>query len=299
MAADSNFSNVSTLLHFDGANGSTAFTDSGPTPKTSAAVGSAAISTAQSKWGGASLYLNGTNAAITATPDSSFVFGTGDFTIEFWAWKSANGSDGYDRVIHTSSDSIENNGFMVELSSTRGLLMYGMGGFMLPSISLNPNDSAWHHWAIAREVTTLRAFKDGVQIGSSTNSTNVSVAGQLRIGARGTSPGEAYRFNGYLDDLRVTKGVARYTADFTPPTGPFEALVRISGSVADASGAPAARLVRAYREDTGALSASTTSDGTTGAYALDLGHDGAHTLVFYPAGGESLPALVRRGVVPV
>lgn len=75
--------------------------------------------------------------------------------------------------------------------------------------------------------------------------------------------------------------------------------VTLSGNVKDATGSNAARLVRAYREDTGAFAGETTSNGTTGNYSISTEYDGAHTLVFYPAGGESLPALVLRGVVPV
>lgn len=73
----------------------------------------------------------------------------------------------------------------------------------------------------------------------------------------------------------------------------------LSGNVKDATGSNAARLVYAFREDTGALVGSATSNATTGNYSIATEYSGAHTLVFYPAAGESLPAIVHRGVVPV
>lgn len=73
----------------------------------------------------------------------------------------------------------------------------------------------------------------------------------------------------------------------------------LSGNVKDATGTNASRLVRAYREDTGVLAGEATSNGTTGNYSIATEYSGTHTLVFYPGLGESLPALVLRGVTPV
>lgn len=72
----------------------------------------------------------------------------------------------------------------------------------------------------------------------------------------------------------------------------------LSGTVKDSANNAAARTVRVYREDTGVLVGSTTSSATTGAYTITALYSGAHTLAFYPASGESLPALVLSGVIP-
>ena len=90
---------------------------------------------------------------------------------------------------------------------------------------------------------------------------------------------------------------------YTPPAG-FQpefgvVTIALSGTVRDATNALAARKVAAYREDTNALVGTTTSDATTGAYSITTPTDTAHTLVFYPALGENLNALVLRGVLPV
>ena len=85
---------------------------------------------------------------------------------------------------------------------------------------------------------------------------------------------------------------------FNPGIG--EISYTLSGGVEDAAGVSAARLVRAYREDTGALAGSATSNGATGLYSIATTHTGAHTLVFYPAGADAgLGAIVLRGVTPV
>ena len=115
----------------------------------------------------------------------------------------------------------------------------------------------------------------------------------------GRDPGYSRDFAGHLAQVRITKGLARYTAGFTPPTEPFPMAGNFSGTVLDASGAPAARLVRAVREDTGAFGGSATSDTGTGVYVIPATADTPHTLIAYPAAGESLPALTLRGVVPV
>jgi len=76
----------------------------------------------------------------------------------------------------------------------------------------------WYHVAASREGTSLRVFIDGVLVNTSTNSNNMNF-GRLRVGSNGSNTGEW--FHGWMDELRITKGVARYTANFTAPTAPF------------------------------------------------------------------------------
>ena len=87
------FANVSLLLHGDGTNGSTTIVDSSPSPKTVTAVGDAKISTAQSKFGGASIGFDGSGDSLAA-PASISHFGTGDFTIELWIYRNNAGTSG-------------------------------------------------------------------------------------------------------------------------------------------------------------------------------------------------------------
>ena len=210
-ATDTNIREVSLLLHGNGTNGSTTITDSSLTPKTVTAVGNAQISTAQSKFGGGSIAFDGAGDYLTLVNDSSYNL-TADFTIEAWARKTANGANGYDGLVGTSQGS---NSF-VEISSIRGVFVVTANNSESLSYSYNPNDSAWHHYAVVKSGATLRIFIDGVSVASRT------VIGGLDLrNAFIGRYGGIYDFNGYIDDLRITKGVARYTANFTPPTAPF------------------------------------------------------------------------------
>jgi hypothetical protein len=199
------FANVSLLLRGNGSNGSTTFTDASLNNFSITANGTVQISTTQSKYGGASMYFSGSTSNFLSLPSNSAFTLTGDFTIEFWAWKSAAGY--YDCVIGTSSGSAN----FIELTSTRNNFLIYFSSGSVAKTSYNPNDSTWHHYAVSRSGSSVKMYIDGVEVASGTNSTSFDVSGGY-IGKC-----NAFPFNGYIDDLRVTKGVARYTANFTPP----------------------------------------------------------------------------------
>lgn len=212
-ATDPYFASVVSLLHFNGADGSTTFTDQ--TGKVWTPSGGVAIDTDQSKFGGASGLF--TNGKITTPSTADFAFGTGDFTVEVWARPSSGGGD--QAVIDFNSVA---PGFAIYAYFAAG------GGFGAGLI--NRDTSAWikgatgtvvanvqQHIAVSRESGTVRVFVGGTQTAAGTYTANL-VAVPCTIGQNyiGTQP-----YNGHLDDLRVTKGVARYTANFTPPTAAF------------------------------------------------------------------------------
>lgn len=298
MAADAYFSSVSALLHFDGTDASTVVIDNSHNAYTFTAVGAAKLTTVVSRFGGACLDLS-SGGYVQCPASSDFAFGTGDFTIEFWAWKSANGPGGYDTACTTdTSNGSAVDGWSLELSTSRGFLLTSAGVSVVAYGSAAPNDSTWHHWAVTRAGTTLRIFKDGYVVATAAHSGNIAGSGKFGVGRNDVAT--SYPFNGYIDELRITKGVARYTADFTPPTEAFGGapVFALSGTVRDATGALAARRVVAKLEGGTALG-STFSDPVTGAYSIPVTSDSPHTLVFYPADGENLNALVLRGVLPI
>ncbi len=293
MAADPYYTSVVALLHCDGADASTTFTDNGPSPKTFTASGAAQVDTAQSKFGGASLLLDGSSDYVSTPVSSDFAFGTGDFTIEFWARKSANGAGGYDVALTTdTSNGSAVSGWFLELSSSRGFQFWHSSTQVI-SYSTNPNDSTWHHWAVTRGSGTVRVFKDGTQVATSTYSTAIVAAGSFGIG--GSVNSTSYRFAGHIDDLRITKGVARYTAGFSVPTEAFPNYATyITGTVKDSSGANCSRTVRAYRRDTGALLTETTSNATTGAYTLYVIDTECQVVVLDDVSGTVYNDLIAR-----
>lgn len=301
MATDQYFDNVSLLLHFDGANGDTMFSDSSLLPHAVSASGAAAISTAQAKFGGASLAVSG--GAFAAVGSSSRLdVATGDFTAEMWIRPAAIGWSAM--LINKADGTNSGYPFQAYMSASGGLVFRSYNAAVQELFTITTAGAlfavgTWAHVALVRSGSTFTAYINGVGGGSATYAGDLPAnSSSLSIGAynNGVAP-----FYGHIDEVRFTKGVARYATDFTPPTEAFGGPIGIalSGVVQDAAGAPAARLVRAIREDTGAAVGSDTSDAVTGAYIIGTTHAGAHTLIAYPATGESLPALTLRGVMPV
>lgn len=273
MAGDANFTSVSLLLHGDGPDGSTTFTDSSPTPKTITRFGDAQISTAQSKFGGSSIRLDGTGDYIKAPSGAAFSLDA-DYTFEAWVYPLASAV----ACIFDTRTTGPQLSLTVNLNADGNISTY-----------LHPNNynssgasyaaNAWNHIAVSRSGSTGRFFINGTLCGTYSHTVPGNGGNACRIS--GNTDG-ILNFNGYLDDIRITKGIARYTASFTPPTAAFgDRLPQVSGNVKDASGANAARTVRAYRRDTGALVGSATSNGTTGNYTIDCATDAEVTLVAF------------------
>ena len=230
---DLNRSNVSLLLHGDGTNGSTTITDSSPTPKTVTAVGNAQISTAQSKFGGASIALDGTGDYLSVPVNSAFSFGTADFTIECWFYIVANSSLSADtqrlaQLLGTSASSF--SGTYAEFVITGSSATTGTGLRFLnvvagASTQINFTgtvaQSTWHHVAVVRSGTTTSIYFNGTSVASGTlGNQTINQVNPIWVGGNNL-PGYSHWLNGYIDDLRITKGVARYTANFTPPAAVF------------------------------------------------------------------------------
>lgn len=207
---------VVSLLHMDGTNNSTTFTDSAPSPRTYTAS-SAVISTAQSKFGGASGYFNG--AASLTTPDGyRFEFAKGPFTIELWAYPtSVTGT-------HALVGKTDPVGFSPYLIYQSGANLYfyasSVGGAWdvcnatsIGTVALN----TWVHIAVVRSGSTFYTFKNGVLQGTCSSSSELwNNSYPFTIG----SGGGPY-FNGYIDEVRVSKDIARWTSNFTPPTSAY------------------------------------------------------------------------------
>lgn len=218
-AADSNYASVVTLLHADGTDGGTTLVDNAASPKTYTAFGDAQISTSQSRFGGASMRFDGSGDYFLTSASSDFAF-SGDFTIEWWAWKSANGIGGYDTVATTdTSNGSGVNGWIVELSASRGFFMGASGSPLVSASSVSPNDSTWHHYAISRVSGVVRAFVDGALVSTISNSASIPASGGFGIGRNAALT--SYPFNGFIDDFRITNGVGRYVTAFSPPTAAF------------------------------------------------------------------------------
>lgn len=206
--ADPFLSNVSLLLHMD-----TDFNDSSPVPKTPTITGGATISTAQAKFGAGSGLFDGQTDGVNYPVSSAFAFDA-DFCVEMFYMRTSDASSRY--YFSTSSA----NPAWIWLSRPNTVLQAHVFGTYLTA-SVNPTLNTWYHIALTRSGSTVRFFVDGVQEASATVTT---VGGDTGVFVGSAAPGITsadFYHAGHIDEVRISKGVARYTANFAPPTAPF------------------------------------------------------------------------------
>ncbi len=230
IASAPDYQSLSLLLHMDGANNSTTFTDSGPIGHSVTAFGNARISTTESKFGGASGYFDGNGDYLNIGANAAFNFGTADFTVEFWYLSSSVPSTGFRRILaHPSSTNLANTFQIWHASGTTNgafldavELVTPTGTAVTVSVLTAVSDSTWHHIAFARQNGVSRAFLDGALKQSATDTNSYTRGGTegVRVGGRGDLAAGTF-VDGYIDELRITKGLARYTGTFALPTAAF------------------------------------------------------------------------------
>lgn len=236
--ADPYIDSVSSLLHFNGSDGSSEFDDA--TLKNWTVFGNAQIDTAQSKFGGSSAQFTGHGDYVVCNSYPAD-FGSGDFTVEFWAKIPASRTSQYPFPV--SNNSYYTAGAWLIGCDTIGspnvasVWIYSYSAVVVAiSGSININDGAWHHIALTRSGTTIRLFVDGTLDGSVTLSGAISESAEKIYLS---SPNSIYYYIGHIDELRVTIGVARYTSSFTPESTEFEdPSVSVQYLVTDESIAP-------------------------------------------------------------
>ena len=226
IVGDEYYSSCSILMHFSGSNGSTTFIDNSVNNLTATSNNGASISTVQSKFGGSSLLLDGTNDYLSIPSNAVFNL-TGDYTIEFWAYSSnfAAGNMGY---LHRGFYNTGTGTWSGLSFSIRGLgtlirfYFYATTNLNEQKIDVSlPSNNAWHHFAMVKSGTTGTVYVDGTLAGTITSlNTPAASSETLRIGVWDYSAASEY-FNGYIDEIRITKGIARYTGSFTPTTSEF------------------------------------------------------------------------------
>jgi hypothetical protein len=178
-------------------------------------IGNADISTAVVKYGTGSLAFDGTGDWLQIDESSIFAFGTGDFTIEMWVYNTTNAPT-Y-AVLWDTRDSEPDDSSHITLNLGKPSWWYNGAARIQPATA--PTINTWYHLAVARSGTSTKMFIDGTQVGSTYSDSNDYKANDYaRIGSASDNPSGLNYFNGYIDDLRITNGLARYTSAFTPPT---------------------------------------------------------------------------------
>jgi hypothetical protein len=197
-------------------NEATGFRDVSSRNRNPGNYGNVAISTAQSKYYGSSAYFDGSGDKLMITESSSdeFTFGTYDFTVEFFA--NPSNLSGSKCWITTADPINDEQGIWIGTSNTTLYWLVGNGTWFLAGSVGTISPNTWHHIALTRSGTTFRAFIDGIQVDVRNDSTPLTnTNNSISIGGR--DAGAVQYSNGYLQDLRIYKGIAKYTADFTPP----------------------------------------------------------------------------------
>jgi hypothetical protein len=180
-------------------------------------VGNAQVSTSVVKYGTGSLYFDGTGDWLSAPPLPQTNFGSGDFTIECWLYRTASGAASDSGIASRGAPSTS-NGFVFAYTSSNVLTFnfnYS-GAIVTGSTAITVN--TWTHVAVTRSGTTFRLFVNGTvdATATSSNSQTTNASDVFYVGRSGYSSDRIV--TGYIDDLRITNGLARYTATFTPPT---------------------------------------------------------------------------------
>jgi hypothetical protein len=208
---DPYFDDVVLLLHCDGTNGSTTFTDNSPSPKTVTAAGNAQVTTTAPKFGTGAMLLDGSGDYATASASADFDFGTADLTVEFFVRWTSLGALTFLFDINAQS-------FALRFQDGRDFLLY-LGGVLQAGITVSGlTTNTWYYIAVVRSGNSFTLYIDGDAKGTRTSSASIgSSALPFVIGAYAT--GAFFGTPGRLDEFRITKGVARDVS--TVPTEAF------------------------------------------------------------------------------
>lgn len=183
-------------------------------------VGNAQIDTGTKKFGTASIKTVYATSQTTncwrAGPSPDWLFNTGDFTVECWAYVNTDFTNSGDNWMIMCGDGSNPHNWqlLINVSSSAPILVWSWWGVYNSSANTSFSYNTWTHLAVARQGTTTRMFVNGVLGHSFTDTRNYNVFKGLIGNAQ--KAGTAY-----LDEIRITKGVARYTANFTPPSAAF------------------------------------------------------------------------------
>jgi hypothetical protein len=224
--SDSHGDKVSLLLHMDGADSSTTFTDSSTNNFALTAFGDAQIDTATKKFGSGAALFDGSGDYLILEDNEAFSFNTGfntypsiPFTIQAWVYPLSLSPTTGSAVI--SKDTYGNNfsWALVLYSNKLGCYTHNINSDWQFEAAATVLTNTWQHVALTMDGVTQRLFLNGQLLGSK-NAPITNASSKISIGCYSWSNPNGF-FNGYIDELRVTKGVARYTANFVPQTAPF------------------------------------------------------------------------------
>lgn len=284
---DTHFSKVTAMFNFDGSDTATTTTglDSSNKNLTLSYSSGDQLSNTQTKFGATSLYVADN---VTISSSDGFNMGTGDFTIEAWYYFTSfsNSFGHYDQWAGGSTGA--GNVQMWNSTSAQGKIKWYYDGASNFTSSTTMSTGQWYHVAYVRESGTLKIYFNGtVDSTTQSYSSQFGKTGTVYLGDQHAGGGSAPQY--YIDDLRVTKGLARYTSSFTAPTTAHltsagDSLKQIivnedaDGVIVGTSGINASRIAKAWINFNGtstvaireSYNISSLADRGTGLYSLNL-----------------------------
>jgi hypothetical protein len=287
---DPYWANVVLLCHFDGSNGATSTVDSSPSAKTLTVNGNAQLSTAQSKFGGSALLLDGTGDYISAADSTDWSFGTAPFTVELFARFAVVGTQiGFVGQYESGGAALTSSWLFSRNTSLEFRMVNSGGSALTITAAWTPVTGTWYHLAVDRDAGgAVRIYVDGAVMATSAS----ALAGDIRDVATtplrvGRSTGVANTdLNGYMEEVRVTKGVCRYGGQFTVPQIAYPDYNLITGTGANTLASLTSTAAGAHGVD-GAASNTLASVTSTASGDFTNGTEGTAT--------NTLSALVSAG----
>lgn len=231
---DPHFANVVLLCHFDGTDGQTTTADSSPSAHTltmEAGSGNTVLDDAQKMFGSTSLLLRGTTTddSVSAPDHANWDFGSGDFTIEGFVRFNDKDSDSGNQVFISQYDSSGNQrGWRLGMLTGNTLFASfsangttdALGGAL--QVAWTPNNNQWYYVGFERDGNDWYIWVDNTQMDTTNvSATQFNSTEQMRLGCASLAGARNNFVNGWLDEWRVTKGVARYGGVYTVPTAAF------------------------------------------------------------------------------
>jgi len=207
-------SSTGTILHTKGTGAG--IIDKSQSVKSLTLAGDTKSSTTQTKYLTSSMYFDEAGDTLTMTSDIPF-FGSGDWTFEGWFYFTSVNKSDWQYIFDG-----RNNGsnYFAQESNNNWRWNSGSGAAIATGLTSSTfSNNTWYHLAVARESGTLRVFVDGTYTGGGADSSAYGTTNLVIAGRYASLPNN---FGMYVQDLRFTNGLARYTANFTPPTAALQ-----------------------------------------------------------------------------
>jgi hypothetical protein len=236
-------------------------------------------SNTESKFGGYSMKFNGTNSYLATESHLDFDISSGDFTIDLWYWLQS-GAKEHNMLIAIGTANYQI--FGIYLRNHKVCMTYDItGGHPWDFTNYEGSHTAetpdtWHHIACVRNGNTFIMFVDGVIKYSHTQAADLVLNNYIfKVGCHYSFYG-TYYFPGYIDEVRVSKGIARWTEDFTVPSSPYNSYI-ISGNTSVDS-----RIIVLNESD---WAIDTNEEVTSGSYSVSTS-SGTKTVIARSSDGE-------------